>query len=49
MIYKLIAIPDKFLMYIKTFLFNKITTCEKKVTFGASSHVFNIQKNKSGE
>jgi acetyltransferase-like isoleucine patch superfamily enzyme len=46
MIYKLIAIPDKLLMYIKTFFFRKITTCEKKVTFGASAHVFNIQKNK---
>jgi acetyltransferase-like isoleucine patch superfamily enzyme len=46
MIYKIVSFPDKIKFFIKTFLFKKITECGKNVCFGASSHVFNIQKNK---
>jgi acetyltransferase-like isoleucine patch superfamily enzyme len=46
MIYRLITIPDKIKYYIKTFLFTKITECGEKVSFGGSSRVLNIQKNK---
>jgi acetyltransferase-like isoleucine patch superfamily enzyme len=46
MIYRIITFPDKLKLYIKTFIFSKITQCEKNVYFGASSHIFNIQKNK---